>query len=269
MQPKLVCFGHEISMAEFKLDPKTIQDGVYILSEAKNDFESVYLKVREKEKRIYSDAELLILPFASNSNPHKKEWSLRAKSFKKFTKYLQTKKNGLNILDLGCGNGWCSGQLSKFYDHYYYCIDLNLTELKQGSKNFKSKKLKFIYADIFLIELPVNFFDIVIINAAVQYFPDFKKLINRLLILLTEKGEIHIIDSPFYSADEAVKAKQRSLDYYSSMNFPEMANIYFHHTWNGLKEFDYKILHNPSTFMNRFKKILIEDSPFPWIGITK
>jgi len=269
MPPKQECFGHEISMAEYKLDSTTLQDGAYILSKVKPDFESIYLKVREKEKRICSDTELLNLPFASNSNPHKKEWTLRAKSFKRFTKYLQTKKHGLNILDLGCGNGWFSGQLSKSYDHNYYCFDLNLKELKQGRQNFKSEKLKFLYADIFSSEMPSNFFDIIIINAAIQYFPDFKKLINRLLILLTEKGEIHIIDSPIYSEEEAVKAKQRTLDYYSSLGFPEMSNNYFHHSWDGLKEFKYKILYNPSDFMNRFKRVFIEDSPFPWISITK
>ena len=42
------------------------ENGVYILSERNNDFEEFYIKVREKEKRIYSDAELGNLPFATD-----------------------------------------------------------------------------------------------------------------------------------------------------------------------------------------------------------
>ncbi|MBP1683670.1 MAG: hypothetical protein H6Q27_1237, partial [Ignavibacteriaceae bacterium] len=94
----MVCEKHE--MAEFKLDPTSLKDGIFILSEINNEFEKIYLKVREKENRIFSDAELKQLPFASESNPHKKEWDLRAKSFQRFKEYLKSKKQNLNILDL-------------------------------------------------------------------------------------------------------------------------------------------------------------------------
>jgi len=268
MQPKPECFGLEISMAEFKIDPATLQDGVFVLSEICQDFETIYLKVREKEKRIYSDRELIKLPFASNSNPHKEEWKLRAKSLKRFTRYLQTKGQSLNILDLGCGNGWFSGQLSNSFNHIFYCVDVNLTELKQGRRIFKSDKLKFIYGDIFLTEFPDAFFDIIFVNAAVQYFPNFKQLISRLLLLLNENGEIHLIDSPIYSEDGTKKAKQRTMDYYSSLGFSEMSGNYHHHSWNELKDFNYKILYNPSTIKNKLKNFIIDDSPFPWIIIA-
>lgn len=255
-------------MADNFLDPVKLQDNVYVLSEIKQDFEAIYLKVREKEKRIYSDTELSNLPFASNSNLHKAEWKLRAKSYKRFKKYLNSKRQNLNILDLGCGNGWFSGQLSNSFDHIFYCVDVNLTELKQGRKNFKSDKLNFIYADLFSFEFPQSFFDVIIVNAAVQYFPDFKQLISHLRLLLNEKGEIHIIDSPIYSEDGAIKAKKRTITYYSSLGFPEMSGNYYHHTWNELKDFDYKILYDPSGIRNKFKKIFISDSPFPWLIIA-
>ena len=105
-------------------------------------------------------------------------------------------------------------------------------------------------------------------NAAIQYFPDFKKIINRLLILLKKNGAIHLIDSPIYSEDKAQKAKQRTLDYYSSLGFPEMSANYHHHSWNEFKEFNYKILYNPSAIKNKLKKIFANDSPFPWVIIT-
>jgi len=190
-------------------------EGVFILSPVTSTFENVYLKVREKENRIYSDAELLMLPFASSSNPHKNEWDLRAKSFLRFKEYLKTKKQNLNLLDLGCGNGWFCGQLSKTFNHHFYCVDVNLTEMKQGRKVFNSEQLNFIYADIFNSEIPTASFDIITVNAAIQYFPDLKRLLDRLIKLITATGEIHSIDSPFYSKSEVINAKNRTMVYYS------------------------------------------------------
>ena len=68
-------------MAEFKLTSEILKDGIYFLSEINNEFEKIYLKVRGYENRIYSAKELKKLPFASDTNPYKKEWDLRTKSF--------------------------------------------------------------------------------------------------------------------------------------------------------------------------------------------
>jgi ubiquinone/menaquinone biosynthesis C-methylase UbiE len=252
-------------LSQFKSD-----EGVYILSASNKEFEKIYLEVRNKEKRVYSDEEVKGLPFASESNPHKSEWVLRAKSFQRIKNYLQYKKRNMNVLDLGCGNGWFSGQLSKSFNHNLYCIDLNLIELKQGRKNFASENLNFIYADIFSDRFSNSFFDIIFINAAVQYFPELKKLITHLLSLSNENGGIHIIDSPIYDEDEATNAKQRTQNYYSSLGFPEMSNNYFHHTWKELSDFKLKIFYNPNSFSAKFKKLFnVNDSPFPWIKISK
>jgi len=257
-------------MVEFKLRSAQKQDGVYILSEINDEFESLYLKVRNKEKRIYSDTEIDNLPFIPDSNPHKNEWKLREKSFLRFKDYLKIQNEKLNILDLGCGNGWFSGNLSKDFNHDFFCVDVNLSELKQGERVCDSEKIKFIYADIFKADFPTDFFSLIILNASVQYFFNLKKLFNRLFKLLTINGEIHIIDSPFYSVDEAQNAKKRTVDYYSSINFPGMAQYYHHHSFKELMEFNTKILYNPSSIKNKIGCLfLIKDSPFPWIVIKK
>lgn len=257
-------------MDEFKLNPADLRNGVYILSEINNEFESLYLKVRDNEKRIYPDDELIKLPFASKTNPHKNEWDLRAKSFQRFKEYLITKERDLNILDLGCGNGWFSGQLSQSFNQNFYCADVNLSELKQGRRTFNSGKLKFIYADIFTAEIPEPSFDMIIINAAVQYFPNIKRLLEKLLILIKENGEIHIIDSPFYSEPEVDNARKRTRAYYSSLNFPEMEKRYFHHTYGELSEFNTNTIYNPASSRQKIKRLFSSnDSPFPWIVIRK
>lgn len=257
-------------MAEFKLNPKQKQGGVYILSEINDQFESLYLGVRKKENRIYSDKEVNNLPFATISNPHKDEWRLREKSFLRFKDYLKIKNENLNILDLGCGNGWFSGNLSKDFNHNFFCVDVNLTELRQGERVCNSEKIKFIYANIFKADFPTDYFGLIILNASVQYFPDLKKLFDQLFKLLTIKGEIHIIDSPFYSIDEVQSARNRTIDYYSLINFPGMAQYYHHRCYQELKEFNTKILYNPLSIKNKTKSLfLIKDSPFPWIVIKK
>lgn len=257
-------------MDEFKLNHNTLKDGVYILTEINNEFESVYLKVRDSEKRIYSDDEIKKLPFASDINPHKQEWIKRSKAYLRFNKYLESKKENLNILDLGCGNGWFCGQLAQSFNQNFYCADVNLTELKQGKRTFNSEKLIFIYADIFTSKIPESFFDMIIINAAVQYFCDSKKLMKKLLSLINEYGEIHIIDSPFYSDNEVNDARERTSAYYSSLNFPEMKERYFHHTYEELWEFNTKILYNPASPRQKIKRLFLSnDSPFPWIVIRK
>ena len=66
----------------------------------------------------------------------------------------------------------------------------------------------------FKVEILIASIDIIIINAAVQYFPDFKRLLEKLLTLIKENGEIHIIDSPFYSEMKWTMPKRRTIDYY-------------------------------------------------------
>ncbi|MCL6495570.1 MAG: class I SAM-dependent methyltransferase, partial [Ignavibacterium sp.] len=208
-----------------------VSDGVHLFEKDKNQFEEKYLAIRRKEKRLYSDGEVKLLPFASLLNPHKKEWEYRSRSFIRFKEYLKSFRNELEILDLGCGNGWFAGELSKEFQHNFYCIDINLYELKQGARIFKNDKIKFIYGNIIQMELEKNSFDLIVLNSSVQYFSDFNLLIKELVYILKLDGEIHIIDSPFYENEKLSEAKQRTEAYYKSIGFPEMKDFYFHHSY--------------------------------------
>ena len=246
------------------------ENGVYHLSQINKEFEDTYLKIRSKEKRIYSDQELSKLPFTSPSNQHHNEWRLRVKSFNRFQNYLLRKDGTLSILDLGSGNCWFSGQLSKSTYHQFICVDVNLKELEQGARIFSNSGIQFIYADIFDDRLSINYFDMIILNASVQYFPDLINLMKNLLNSLKTDGEIHIIDTPFYSQSEVKSARQRTIDYYKLLGFPEMSKKYFHHTYEDLSEFNYRILFNPQSLKVKFLKLFFrKDIPFPWILIKK
>lgn len=257
-----------MNLSELFQLPKS--DGVFLFENGKNSFEENYLRLRRKEKRLYSDDEVKLLPFASSLNPHKKEWDYRAKSFVRFKQYLENFSKQFDILDLGCGNGWFAGELAKSFPHNFYCTDINLYELKQGARIFKKENIRFIYGDIFKMELPKNSFDIIVLNSSVQYFESLNSLLKELIFTLKLDGEIHIIDSPFYDSEELKLAKQRTDEYYRSVGFPEMSKFYFHHTYENLSDFNYQILFDPQILKNKLLSLAFRaDSPFPWIKIKK
>ena len=262
------CSELKMIIEEFK-ELKAI-NGVVRISEVDETFEKLYLQVRKKENRIYSDDEIKLLPYASKLNPHNNEWSLRTKSFMRFKEYLSQKKTKLNILDLGCGNGWLAGQLVKEFEHNYFCVDVNLSELEQGARVFENKNISFIYSDIFKTSLAANTFDLVIINSALQYFQDVSALMKELFFISKTYGEVHIIDTPFYHPEEIMAAKNRTLKYYSSIGYSVMASKYFHHTLEEFKYLRYSYLYNPNSLKSKLSKIIFDqDSPFPWILVTR
>jgi len=243
------------------------QKGVYHLSEIKTNFSNKYLALRKKENRILSDKEVKLLPQTSNQNSNYSEWKIRRKTVSRFINYLQNKNQHLTILDVGCGNGWFSNKMSEL-GNVVIGLDINLEELEQASRVFNHDNLQFVYADFFNIEpsLFYNKFDIISLNASVQYFSDFELLILTLKQFLKPTGEIHILDSPFYDVSEIDKAKKRTLIYYTKIGFPEMSNYYFHHTKENIKDFD--VLYKPKKSL--INKIFGEnDSPFMWLKLLK
>lgn len=231
-------------------------------------FTEMYLCVRKKESRVLLDEELSILPEIHVENPHFSEWLVRKKSTDRFINYLKSKKNIKSILDLGCGNGWFANLIAKTFPSIYLTgLDVNEHELEQGNRIFQQENLEFIYADIFKLESNVleDKFDLIVLNASIQYFPDLPALFLTLKTFLKPFGEIHILDSPFYKKPDLLKAKQRTVNYYTELGFPEMANYYFHHGLENLNDFE--ILYQPKKSV--LSKILKQqDSPFLWAKKT-
>lgn len=238
----------------------------------------LYLKVREKEGRLYSDDVVAKLPLFVKHHVLSNEWQARFSSAERLRKYLSQKNTSLKILDLGCGNGWLPNFLSQD-NHTIIGCDQNKIELKQAARVFLSSavdgrssagKLSFLETDIFFAPFSKKSFDIILIASAVQYFPDLTKLLNTLFHYLKPNGEIHIVDSAFYANDEIQPAIRRSEEYYSSLGFPEMSKYYFHHRMSTLQKFSAKWLYRPNSYMLRIQKMFGKiNSPFPWIVIKK
>ncbi|MCI0450457.1 MAG: class I SAM-dependent methyltransferase [Chlorobi bacterium] len=237
---------------------------VYYLDESKPDFEDIYIKLRSAEGRVYSDSEVKPLPDISPNHKHYKEWQVRKKSSEMLVDYIRQKENHKSILDLGSGNGWLTHKLGEINQFEVIGMDVNITELEQAARVFNDKpNLAFVCGDIFKLELK---FDYIILASVIAYFNDLKKLISALLNNLNSGGEIHIIDSPFYN--DTAKAKRNSEIYYNQIGFPEMAKHYNHHSLDALKEFNYSILYNPNSALNKFKRFFKPSLlPFYWVRV--
>ncbi|WP_298734436.1 class I SAM-dependent methyltransferase [uncultured Chitinophaga sp.] len=242
------------------------RNNVYIHRDAEPDaaFAKVYLALREKEKRVYSREELANLPDIRADHPHYHEWRVRKASCEKLKSLLAAKQKPLQILEVGCGNGWLSNQLAKVPDTQVTGLDVNLPELEQGAAVFSASNLRFVYGELRDFVLGTQRFDVIIFAAAVAYFPSLPEIIRVALQHLQPGGEIHIVDTFFYEKSELPAARQRTLDYYGKMGFPEMARHYFHFSLEDLDGFNYTILQKNNPFLQR---LLRRPRKFHWVCI--
>lgn len=237
---------------------------VSFISPKNSRFESSYLQIRNIENRIYSNEKVALLPYLDRNDPHFKEWKLRAKTLERFLPYLTKRHENSSLLEIGCGNGWFSSRCASVVKSVT-AIDVNETELKQAASVFDQDNLSFCYWDIFTPSPSNETFDCIVLNASIQYFPDGKKLIERLKELLSDDGEIHILDSPFYSAEVIKEAKERSDSYYQEQGVEEMSAYYFHHSKTVLENF--VLLYSASN--HPIIKRITRDSPFNWYCYRK
>lgn len=244
-----------------------IVNGVFFFSKQKDNFSTIYLDVRNKEERLYSDDVVKYLPNTSKSHRYYQEWKLRESSANRIKKYLLEKNRPLKILDLGCGNGWFSNQLALIPNVEVIGVDVNTEELTQGARVFQLPNLKFACADIFSNEAKeLKEFDIITINACIQYFEDFQSILNQLREKLNFDGELHIIDSPFYRESEVQAAKKRSSKYYRDLGFPEMKKHYFHHCLESIGGYDILYQSSKSIIDKLLRK---RHNPFMWLRFLK
>ncbi len=232
---------------------------------AAEEFEQLYTRLRQKEGRVYSDEEVVILPNLDNTHPHYKEWLIRKNSCRALLSYIKQRDTVLSILEAGCGNGWLSARLADAIDAEVTGLDINTSELEQAKRVFGKKAgLKFIKGSLETEALKNEKFDLIVFAASIPYFSSLKETISMAFEHLTLLGEIHIMDSPFYQQQEIEAAKKRTKEYFHALGFAGMEKYYHHHTLGELEPFQYKILHHPFSWKN---KLSIKKNPFYWITI--
>jgi SAM-dependent methyltransferase len=229
----------------------------------------LYLRVREREGRLYSDEVVARLPVVPRSHPLWGEWQARAASFARLRAYLAHWPKPLTLLEVGCGNGWLAAGLARALDCAACGLDRNLVELAQGARVFNAQHhVSFLSADVFAAPFRPVSFDIILLASVIQYFADLPALLQHLHSLLTPRGEIHLLDSPLYAEAELPAARARTQAYYAALGFPEMAAHYHHHMWAELEAFNPQRLHDPRAPLARLRRLFrVKETPFPWLVV--
>lgn len=210
-------------------------------------FVTAYCQLREKEGRIVEDSLLPQLPKVNRWHPHHKEWKVRQLSATRLVQHLKQQPGALDILEVGCGNGWLSAYLATANpDWQVTATDINMVELEQAKRVFGHlPNLQLVPGNLDADILAGKTFDVIVFAASVQYFASLKDIMDTALDHSSIRGEVHIIDTAFYQLHELAAARQRTLDYYASQGCAEMASRYFHHSLQELEGFQYKVLHKP------------------------
>ena len=196
--------------------------------------------------------------------PHYAEWQTRKRSSDRLINYLQKKQRPLDILEIGCGNGWLAAKMADIPGANVTGMDIIPTEINQAERVFRNDNLQF-RCGIFEAGMPNGHrFDIIVFAAVLPYFASINDTLKLALNHLNPGGELHMLDTPFYTAEEARPARERCIAYYNQMGFPEMSLQYFHHTLQELEGFNCRVLFNPRNLLNRITK----KDRFQWICIT-
>jgi SAM-dependent methyltransferase len=217
-------------------------------------------------RRSYSDKEVAELPAIASGHPHYPEWRRRERSCRKLVQYLANRKYPSAILEVGCGNGWLSAQLSTVPGSKVVGIDPDLAGLQQAARVFcHLPNLKFIYGDFCSDILHDLSFDIIVFADSIQYFPSLRGIVDAALQHLRRGGELHILDTCFCKPEVAVSTEPPDTSDPPAPSDPPDAAYTFHHCIRDLQPFRYRCLDNSHSLWNRIAR---KKNPFPWIAIT-
>lgn len=171
-------------------------------------FTADYETVRAAEGRGSADpAYYLALPFADLTGHNADQWQIRGRTFT----YLQShvlpaleaaRRSGLDVLDLGAGNGWLSYRLAS-RGHRPVAVDLLTNSFDGlGAAMHYAHSLPELFprfqAEFDRLPFGDAQFDLAIFNASFHYSEDYERTLAECLRCLRPGGTVVLADSPWY-----------------------------------------------------------------------
>jgi SAM-dependent methyltransferase len=194
-----------------------------------------YQVVREAEGRGSRDAEYYFaLPFQDLSGHNQGQWEIRSRTFrfleKKILPEIEARAlRGLNVLDLGAGNGWLSYRLA-LRKHLPVAVDVFTSELDglAAAAHYR-KKLPDLFprfqAEVNRLPFTDRQFDLAIFNASFHYSEDYSETLGEAIRCLRSGGVVIIADTAWYRAEisgERMMAERRR-NFNAQYGFPSNA----------------------------------------------
>lgn len=157
-------------------------------------------------------------------------------------------KNGSNVLDLCCGDGFNAYHFYSLRAKNVLGIDFDPEPIRWANRNFKASNLKYIVGDI-RIDIPDGPFDNVVWDAAVEHFtePEIESLMVRIKTVLVTDGilsgytvvepdgggkHLHQHEYEFHDKQDLVRFLSPHFInvHVFSTDFPDRTNLYFYAT---------------------------------------
>ncbi|MGD0581508.1 MAG: class I SAM-dependent methyltransferase [Bacteroidales bacterium] len=107
-------------------------------------------------------------------------------------------REGMSILDIGCGTGWALGQAASLINNKgsFYGVDLSAKMIERAKENFKTKEnFYFIKANAESIPLDDNLFDFIICTNSFHHYFNPDKALKEMQRLLKTGGRVYILES--------------------------------------------------------------------------
>lgn len=234
-------------------------------------FVDAYLRARGHEGRLLADDIVRMLPEVPDNDAHADEWRQRADSAARFRRYLAVIKRPIDVVDLGCGNGWFTARMAQLEHVTAIGIEMNTEELGQARRVFGNwPRLSFREGDIRCCDLGDRRPDVIVLASTLQYVADPRKLLSDLFESSGQGTEVHVLDTPIYGADDVAAARQRTREHYERIGVPEMSEHYHHHQWQIFEGHSMEMMYRPDSIVHRVERRVLKRprAPFPWIRVT-
>jgi SAM-dependent methyltransferase len=172
-----------------------------------------YKTVRQAEGRGSDNPEYYFaLPYQDLSGHNQQQWAIRSRTYQFMERSIlprleASKPGGLNILDLGAGNGWMSYRLM-LRGHRSVAVDLTVAEMDglTAGRHYQRKLPRMFWrfqAELDRLPFVDCQFDLAIFNASFHYSEDYAETLGEAIRCIRPGGSIIVADTAWYRREES------------------------------------------------------------------